>query len=126
MKRLTLAICLIVTTIIISIISLVVIENVNEKMLSELDSVTKYAKENNYALLIDAVDHTISQWEKEKPLLNILIGQQSTNEITEDLNMIRFLAHNGENESIFLYIYECKTKLEKIKSTNEPSLSTIL
>lgn len=126
MKRLILAISLIVTTIVIALISLAAVEKANEKMVDRLDEITKHAMEGSYNLLNESVGEAISQWEEEKPVLNILIGQQQTNEITGTLRMIEHFAREGNKESILLYIYECKTELEKIKITNEPSLSTIL
>ncbi len=126
MKRFILAISLIVVAVVISIISLVAIEKTNEKMFSEIDNIVKYANEDNYTALNEAVKKTTEQWEKEKPLLNILIGQQETNEITDNLRMIEFFAKEGNKESLLLYIYECKTTMERIKATNEPSFSTIL
>ncbi len=126
MKRLILAISLIVTTIVIALISLGTVEKANEKMVDRLDEITIYAMEGSYNLLNESVGEAISQWEEEKPILNILIGQQQTNEITGTLRMIEHFAREGNKESILLYIYECKTELEKIKITNEPSLSTIL
>lgn len=126
MKRLILAISLIVTTIVIALISLGTVEKANEKMVGRLDEITKHAMEGSYNLLNESVGEAISQWEEEKPVLNILIGQQQTNEITGTLRMIEHFAREGNKESILLYIYECKTELEKIKITNEPSLSTIL
>lgn len=126
MKRLILAISLIVTTIIISLASLSILDNTNERMLQRLDQIIEYTETDDYNALNSTVKETYEQWKKEKPLLNILIGQKETNEITDDLKMIEHFARNGNKESVLLYVYECKTTLERIKSTNEPSLSTIL
>ncbi len=126
MKRFILAICLIAVAVVISIISLVAIEKTNEKMFAEIDNILKYTNEDNYTALNQAVKEITEQWEKEKPLLNILIGQKETNEITDNLRMIEFFAKEGNKESLLLYIYECKTTMERIKTTNEPSFSTIL
>ena len=125
MKRLILAISLIVTTIIISLASLSILNNTNERMLQRLDQIIEYTETDDYNALNSTVKETYEQWKKEKPILNILIGQKETNEITDDLKMIEHFARNGHKESVLLYVYECKTTLERIKSTNEPSLSTI-
>lgn len=126
MKRLILAISLIAATIIISLASLGILGNTNERMFRHLDEITEYAELEDYNALNSTVKETSEQWEKEKPLLNILIGQTQTNEITDDLRMIELFALEGNKESVLLYVYECKTTLERIKSTNDPSLSTIL
>ncbi len=126
MKRLILAISLIITTIIISLASLGILDNTNERMLKRLDEIIEYTETDDYNALNSTVKETSEQWKKEKPLLNILIGQKETNEITDDLKMIEYFAREGNKESVLLYVYECKTTLERIKSTNEPSLSTIL
>ncbi len=126
MNRLALAIILITSTVILSFSSLGIMKNTNEKMLTHLETVTKYANEENYTALNNAAKEATAQWEKEKPLLNVLIGQKETNEITGSLQMIEYFALEGNKESVLMYIYQCKTDLERIKSTNEPSLSTIL
>ncbi len=125
MKRLVLAIALITSTIVIGFSSLGIIDNINEKMYIQLDEVTKYAKEENYTALNAATKEANEQWKKQMPILNILIGQQGTNDITTSLRMIEYFANEGNKESVLMYIYECRANLEKIKSTNEPSLSTI-
>ena len=125
MKRLVLAIILIAATVVIGFASLVLIENINSKMYLKLDEVTKYAKEENYPSLNTAIVKATDEWEKQKPVLNVLVGQQGTNEITTNLRMIEYFAKEGNKESVLLYVYECKSDLEKIKITNEPSLSTI-
>ena len=125
MKRLVLAIILITSTVIAGFASLVLIENINSKMYLNLDEVTQYAKEENYPSLNTAIVKMTDEWEKQKPVLNVLIGQQGTNEITTNLRMIEYFAKEGNKESVLLYVYECKADLEKIKITNEPSLSTI-
>ncbi len=125
MKRLVMAIALILITVTTGIISLVVIDKVEEKMVSKLDNIIKWVNEENSTQLNKAIDDTFKQWDTEKPIMNILIGQQETNEITADLKMIEHFSVNGDKSALLLYIYECKTDLEKIKTTNEPSLSTI-
>lgn len=126
MKRLVLAISLIITTIIISLASLIVLDNTNERMLQQLDKIIECTNTEDFNALNGAVKEACKQWEKEKPLLNILIGQKEINEITDDLKLIVYFAREGNKESVLLYVYECKTALERIKNTNEPSFSTIL
>ncbi len=126
MNRLVLAIALISLTIIVGVASLFVISNAEKNMVVELDSVLKYAREENPDLLNKSIERATKQWEKETPLLNILIGQQETNQIMHDLRMIERFAREGDKSTLILYVCECKTDLEKIRITNEPSLSTIL
>lgn len=125
MKRLVLAIALIASTVAIGVVSLVIVDRAEKKMSAELDNIIKCVIEENPQQLSTAIDNTLTRWEKEKPLLNILIGQQQTNQIISDLRMIEHFSVNGDKSTLLLYAYECKTDLEKIKITNEPSLSTI-
>ena len=83
MKRLILAISLIVTTIIISLASLSILNNTNERMLQRLDEIIEYTETDDYNALNSTVKETYEQWKKEKPILNILIGQKETNEINK-------------------------------------------
>lgn len=126
MNRLVLAIALISLTVFVGVASLFVISNAEKNMLVELDKVLKYAHEENTELMNEALEGAIRQWEREKPILNILIGQQETNQIIHDLRMIEHFAREGDKSTLILYVYECKADLEKIRITNEPSLSTIL
>ncbi len=126
MNRLILAIALISLTVFVGVVSLFVISNAEKNMLIELDNVLKYAHEENTELLNNSLQRAMRQWKKEKPLLNILIGQRETNQITHDLRMIEHFAREGDKNTLILHVCECKTNLEKIRITNEPSLSTIL
>ena len=126
MKRLVLAIALIVATMAVGVISLVVINSTEKSMLVELDNISKYANEENIEELNKAIEGALLQWERKKPILNVLIGQQETNQIIHDLRMIEHFAREGDKSTLILYVCECKTDLEKIRITNEPSLSTIL
>ncbi len=125
MKRLVLAIALIASTVAIGVASLIIVDRAEEKMSARLDNIIKWVNEENPQQLNTAIDNALTQWKKEKPILNVLIGQQETNEITSDLRMIEHFSVTGDKSTLLLYTYECKTDLEKIKITNEPSLSTI-
>ncbi len=125
MKRFVLAIALIASTVAIGVFSLIIVDSAEGKMSSELDNIIKWVNEENPQQLNTAIDNALTQWKKEKPILNVLIGQQETNEITSDLRMIEHFSVTGDKSTLLLYTYECKTDLEKIKITNEPSLSTI-
>lgn len=125
MKRLIPAISMILTTVILGIVSLIYIDKAEEAMVTASDNILKYAYEENYNEMNKAVDGALKQWNGKKPFLNIFLGQKETNEITSHLMMVRQFALEGDKTSVILYTYECKTALDRIKRTNEPSFSTI-
>ncbi|MBQ8183596.1 MAG: DUF4363 family protein [Clostridia bacterium] len=125
MKRLIPAVIMICVTIILGIISLMYIDKADETMTTAADKILKYANEENYEKLNESVDDALSLWNRKKPVLNIFLGQKETNEITSHLMMVRQFSLEGDKASVILYTYEFKTSLDRIKRTNEPSLSTI-
>lgn len=126
MNRPLISFILIAIAVAIGIFSLIYIDKTHETITVMADEIIESASEDNRAHTMTLLEKTDKQWDKSKKILNILIGQQSTNEVKTAIRMAMHFAKLGDMESVILYSNEFKVEMEKIKETNEPSWSTIL
>lgn len=126
MNRPLISVILIAIAVAIGIFSLIYIDKTHETITVMADEIIESASEDNQAHTMTLLEKTDKQWDKSKKILNILIGQQSTNEVKTAIRMAMHFAKLGDMESVILYSNEFKVEMEKIKETNEPSWSTIL
>ncbi len=125
MKRLVVSILILVFAVGISIFSVIFIKNSCDEAVSGLDDILSNAITENAEEVNRLAVQTNEYWETKKNLMNILIGQQHTNDITKTLHQIIFFAQIGDYESVLLHTEECKEDLHLIIESNEPKLSTI-
>lgn len=126
MNRPLIAVIFIIVAVCIAVTSLFYINNTHETMTEHLGDVLESATADNKQETKIRLDNTLKQWEKKDDLLNVFIGQTETNDVKNALSMAVHFSEIGDMESVILYINECRVQLERIKNTNEPSLSTIL
>ncbi len=126
MKRPVIAIILLVAAVAIGITSLICIERSCDKMIASLDEILENAVAENTEEVNRLSALANSQWEKEKSLLNILIGLQDTNDVKTNMHKIAYYAELGDLPSVILYGEECRVTLLRIKASVEPNISTIL
>lgn len=126
MNRPLIAVIFIIVAVCIAVTSLFYINNTHETMTKLLGDVLESATADNKQETKTRLDNTMKEWEKKDDLLNVLIGQAETNDVKNALSMAVHFSEIGDMESVILYINECRVQLERIKNTNEPSLSTIL
>ncbi len=120
MNRPVIAVVFLVTAIAVSIFSLVYIEISCDNVIKTLNTAISYSEEENYDELGNQLNVAVEEWEKSKHILNIIIGQQDTTEIRNDLNKAIFFYNIKDYETMILYIEDCKMDLNKIIVTNEP------
>jgi len=125
MKRLVVSILILVFAVGISIFSVIFIKNSCNEAVSGLDDILSNAITENAEEVNRLAVQTNEYWESKKFLMNILIGQQYTNNITKTLHQIIFFAEIGDYESVLLHTEECKEDLHLIIESNEPKLSTV-
>ena len=116
----------IITAIAIAVSSLFYIKHTHKTMDEKLDIVLDSAIKDDKSAVKRNIEKVLSEWENKVDILNIILGQGETNDIKNPLNMAYKFSLLGDTESVILYITECKTHLERIENTNQPSLSTIL
>ena len=126
MNRPLIAVIFIIVAVCIAVTSLFYINNTHETMTEHLGDVLESATADNKQETKIRLDNALKEWEKKDDLLNVFIGQTETNDVKNALSMAVHFSEIGDMESVILYINECRVQLERIKSTNEPSLSTIL
>ncbi|MBQ7115101.1 MAG: DUF4363 family protein [Clostridia bacterium] len=126
MKRLVIAILMLVISIGIGVSSLIFVKKACNKAIQGLDGILQGAVTENKDEVNRLAVQVNKQWEKEKFLLNILIGQGETNEIKKTLDIILYFTQIRDYESVILFSEECKGDLMNIIVSNEPNLSTIL
>ncbi len=125
MNRPLIAVIFILVAIGIAVTSLFYIKDTHKTMTAILDTTLEIAKNNNKEETKKHIHNTLKEWEERDDLLNVLIGQAETNDVKSALTMAVYFAELGDTEQAILYINECKVELERIKNTNELSLSTI-
>lgn len=126
MKRLVIAILMLVISIGIGVSSLIFVKKACNEAIQGLDGILQGAVTENKDEVNRLAVQVNKQWEKEKFLLNILIGQGETNEIKKTLDIILYFTQIRDYESVILFSEECKGDLMNIIVSNEPNLSTIL
>ena len=126
MKRLIAAILMLVISIGIGITSLVCVRKNCNEAIQGLEGILQNAVTENKEEVNRLAVQVNEQWEKEKFLMNILIGQGQTNEIKKKLDIIIYFTQIHDYESVILFSEECKGDLMNIIVSNEPNLSTIL
>ena len=126
MNRPLIAVIFIIVAVCIAVTSLFYINNTHETMTELLGDVLESATADNKQETKIRLDNALKEWEKKDDLLNVFIGQTETNDVKNALSMAVHFSEIGDMESVILYINECRVQLERIKNTNEPSLSTIL
>lgn len=125
MKRLVIAITILVVAVGISVTSLFYVKKTCNEVIANLEVILQDAVTENREEVNRLAVQVNEQWEKEKNLLNLLIGQRYTNEAKSSLNKIEFFAQIGDYESVILHAEECKEILVRIITSNEPNLSTV-
>ena len=126
MNRPLIAVIFIIVAVCIAVTSLFYINNTHETMTEHLGDVLESAIADNKQETKIRLDNALKEWEKKDDLLNVFIGQTETNDVKNALSMAVHFSEIGDMESVILYINECRVQIERIKNTNEPSLSTIL
>lgn len=126
MNRPLIAVIFIIVAVCIAVTSLFYINNTHETMTEHLGDVLESATADNKQETKIRLDNALKEWEKKDDLLNVFIGQTETNDVKNALSMAVHFSEIGDMESVIIYINECRVQLERIKNTNEPSLSTIL
>ncbi len=126
MNRLKIAVLIIVISVALSGISLVFIQTACGTLIENLDEVILNINQKDKTSTLKNLDYAIEYFEKIKPFLNIIEGQNETIEIRSNLNKAIFFLNIKNYESSILYLEECKTDLNRIIVSSTPSLSTIL
>lgn len=126
MNRTLTATVLLIAALGISIFSLTAIRTYCERTVTELDTILEYAVNDEKEKVSEYAEVANQKWEKDKNLMNVLVGMSGTTDITDDMRKVLWFAQIGDMPSVILYAQQCKVDFEIIKESAEPNLSTIL
>ncbi len=126
MGRFKIAIAILIVTLIIGILSTVYITYTCGNLVESLNTVITFVRKKDSNKTAIELQKAIDEFEKMRPVLNVLIGQGETNEIRGDLNKAIFFTNIKSGESALLYLEECKMDLNRIITSTLPTISTIL
>lgn len=109
----------------LGICTLAYIEKSCSEMIDMIDSVILSVQKEDTEKIAKNLSTAVESWEEKRPLLNLMIGQDDTTQIREDLNKTIYFCNAKDYESAIIYLQECKVGLNSIITTNEPTPSTI-
>lgn len=125
MSRTIIALLIPVLCFSIGIISIICVENICADMIKTTDAAIHSIMTEDNAKLIETLHISIEQLEKNRPILNLIVGQDETIELRGNLNQAIFFCNYNDYETAILHLQEYKTTLNRIISSNEPTPSTI-
>ncbi len=125
MKRPIVATIFLVISILLGVVSLAYTEYSCSSLIAQVEKAEKNIKAQNNSEAQKSFIELIDLFEKHKPVLNLLSGQGDTIEIRGNLNKAIFFLNCGDYDSSLLHLQECKTVLNKIITSNEPTLTTV-
>lgn len=125
MNRTIVASLLLALCFLASILSLIYLETTCAEMIELTDDTINATLEENKARLESCIFRSIEKLEKSRPMLNLITGQDETIELRGNLNQAIFFINCNDYETAILHLQEYKTNLNRIISSNEPTISTI-
>lgn len=125
MNRTLVASLLLACCILIGIMTLTYIEHTCADMIEITDDTISAILTENQVQLEKSISQSIKLLEKNRPFLNIITGQDETIELRGNLNKAIFFCNCKEYDTAVLHLQEYKTTLNRIISSNEPTISTI-
>ncbi len=125
MNRTIIASVILVLCLTIAVGSLIYIENACNDMIMTVDITMHSIMTQNEEALIKNLHTLIEKTERNRPFLNIIMGQEESIELRGNLNQAIYYCNCNDYETAILHLQEYKTNLNRIISLNEPTPSTI-
>ncbi len=125
MNRTIIASVILVLCLTIAVVSLIYIENACNDMIMTVDITMHSIMTQNEEALIKNLHTLIEKSERNRPFLNIIMGQEESIELRGNLNQAIYYCNCNDYETAILHLQEYKTNLNRIISLNEPTPSTI-
>lgn len=125
MNRTIIASLILVLSISLGIIILIYVESACADMIDTTDTAISAILTDDKDKLTESIDISIEKLEKNRPFLNVIIGQDETIELRGILNQAIFYFNCNDYEMTILHLREYKTRLNRIILSNEPTPSTI-
>lgn len=125
MSRTIIASVILVLCLTIAVGSLIYIENACNDMITTVDMAMHAIMTQNEETLTKNLHILIEKLEQNRPILNVIMGQDETIELRGNLNQAIYYCNCNDYETALLHLQEYKTNLNRIISLNEPTPSTI-
>ncbi len=126
MSRTVVASVILILCFTLGISALLYVETACKEMIDIIDETIISVSLENDEEISENLIRAIDEWEKSRPWLNLIVGQDDTTEIRGNLNKSIFFCNYKDYNSAILHLQECKTGLNRIITTTEPTISTIL
>lgn len=125
MKRPLIATLFLVVCIVLGVVSLAYVEYSCSTLIKQVEFAEECLMTRNSNAAQTSFIELIDLFEKHRPILNLISGQGDTIEIRGDLNKAIYFLNYGDYETALLHLQECKSDLNKMIASNEPTLTTI-
>ncbi len=125
MKRPLIATLFLVVCIVLGVVSLAYVEYSCSALIKQVEFAEECLMTRNSTEAQTSFIELIDLFEKHRPILNLISGQGDTIEIRGDLNKAIYFLNYGDYETALLHLQECKSDLNKMIASNEPTLTTI-
>lgn len=126
MRRTVTAIIILLLSFSIGIYSYFYVKNACNQAISGVEQVLTTAITEDAEKVTSMCVQLNTSWDEKVFLLNILIGREYTQEVSQYLNKMTYFSEIADYDSIITNAQDCKAELVHIIESNEPDLSTIL
>lgn len=98
------------------------IEPIKNDMLAASEALEKGDERECFVLITSAE----KKWQSKQKLFSFIIGNQQTQQLSEDFSALLSLSKSGSEELSVMKIEECVSRLEEIADSQKPNIFNIL
>lgn len=126
MKRIWVAISLIIIALVTGITEFCVVKNSYDKYTKLLDTAEDYISRKEYKKALDVCTYTLKEWEDNEKTLNLFLLHSRVDEVTEDIEQLCEYAQNKERTMFSSTCVKAKRQLQHLKMSELPLIENIM
>lgn len=126
MKRIWVAIILLLICSVISATEYITVDKSCEKYTEILDNAEKYISDEEYKEAADTIESAQYSWEKSKKTLNVFLIHKDADDISENFAKLRESAEEKNKDTFVSVSKKTKRQLLRLKQSELPDLENIL
>ncbi len=126
MKRIWVALSLIVLALTLSIVEMCIVNNSYSKYSKLLETAEDYISNREFSEAYDICKHTLNEWENNEKVLNIFLLHRNVDEVTEDIAQLCEYAQNKEKAMFSSTCVKAKRQLLHLKMGELPLFENIM
>ncbi len=126
MKRIWVALSLIVFAISLGIAELCIVSNSYSKYNDLLNKAEYYISNKEYSEAYEICKYTLNEWESNEKTLNLFLLHSRVDEVTEDIAMLCEYAQNKETTMFSSTCVKAKRQLLHLKMSELPLIENII